>query len=164
MLYLIFNKGIDLDRVREDIRNCMDAGITPITPIIVGLPDETEEQLKETIRFAMSLPSKLIPVSFLFPSPGLSFQEDLAARGLYKPPENLHELRHIVATETLKQNYSAVPSKDLRVIRCFFHWMGFVGKDAVNNDGAFAFAKQTISDMFSTITKKGTDIFLRRSF
>jgi anaerobic magnesium-protoporphyrin IX monomethyl ester cyclase len=154
------HKGISIDDVEETVKNCIEVGITPITAFIIGFPGETEEELQETVNLIMRIKSKLITVYHFFPTPGSDIQKELVEMGLYKEPKNLNECMKTIATETLRNNFSNIPSKDLRVIRCFFHWLGFIGKDSINQGGAFAFGRQAISDMFSVITKKGMLYFL----
>lgn len=153
-------KGIKIDDVERCIKDCLDVGITPIASFIIGFPDETEEDLKETVKLIMKLKTKLIVVYHFYPMPGSHMQQELVERGSLKLPCSFNEYIGVVATEEIGRNFSKVPSKDLRVIRSFFNWLAFSGKDSINQDGKFAFARQTISDMFNSITKKGCIHFL----
>jgi len=154
------HKGISIDDVEENLSNCKKIGITPITTFIIGFPDETEGQVKETVNLAMRIQSKLVQVNYFFPMPGSDLYRELVDRGQYKPPETLYQLSKVIAQNSLEQNLSKVPSKDLHVIRCFFQWVAFTGKDTINKGRAFAFTWQAISDMFSVITKKGIWFFI----
>jgi radical SAM superfamily enzyme YgiQ (UPF0313 family) len=158
------HKGISIDDVEENINNCKEIGITPITTFIIGFPGETEEMVRETVNLAMRIKSKLVQINHYFPMPGSDLQRELVESGKYQPPETLNQLSRVIAQDTLEQNFSQVPSKDLRVIRCFFQWGAFTGKDTINQDSAFAFARQAISDMFSVITKKGILFFIAGAF
>ncbi|MEI6579186.1 MAG: radical SAM protein, partial [Eubacteriales bacterium] len=158
------HKGISIEDVEENVRNCKEIGITPITTFIIGFPGETEEQVKQTVDLAMRIRSKLVQINHYFPMPGSELQRELVESGKYKAPETLTDLSRVIAQDTLEQNFSEVPSKDLRVIRCFFQWVAFTGKDTINQDSSFAFAWQAISDMFSVITKKGILFFVAGVF
>ena len=41
-------KGYNPGRVEEDLQNCRDVGIISLCYFIVGFPDETEEELRDT--------------------------------------------------------------------------------------------------------------------
>lgn len=153
------NKGISIADVEENIRDCQEIGITTIATFIIGFPGETEEQLKETVDLAMGIQSKLIQVNHYFPTPGSELQKELVESGQYELPKTIKELGRVIAQDTLRQNFSKVSSRDLRVVRSFFHWTAFTGKDTINQDGAYAFAKQAILDLVNAITKKGLPFF-----
>lgn len=158
------NKKIKVADVEESINNSVEIGITPVASFIIGFPDENESQLKETIDLIMRIKARIITVYHFYPTPGSRMQESLEERGLYSSPKTVAECIKAVATEHLGTNYSNVPAKDLRVIKCFFHWLAFTGKDTVNKGNSFEFAKKAISDMLLYITKKGIIHFLRGSF
>lgn len=153
------HKNINIDIIEDNIKNCIDIGITPLTTFIIGFPGETEEELKKTVNFAMKIRSKLIQINHFFPTPGSDMQRELVENGLYNPPKTFKDAEKVIATDTLGQNFSSVPSKDLRVIRCFFNWVVFTGKNTINNVENFAFAKGAIYDVFNAITKRGILFF-----
>lgn len=155
------NKGIKSSGVEEVVKNCKEIGIAAIVTLVVGLPGETEEEVKETIALGMRLLTKFVLVFHYFPTPGSNMERELVEQGLYKPPTKIKEIGNAVPMETLENNFSKVPSKDLRVIRCFFLWVAFTQKGSFdqNKDGAFAFAKEAIFDFFNVVTKKGIKFF-----
>lgn len=160
------NKGIKSSGVEEVVKNCKEIGIAAIVTLVVGLPGETEEEVKETIALGMRLLTKFVLVFHYFPTPGSNMEKGLVEQGLYKPPTKIKEIGNAVPMETLENNFSKIPSKDLRVIRCFFLWVAFTQKGSFdqNKDGAFAFAKEAISDFFNVITKKGIKFFFTGIF
>jgi radical SAM superfamily enzyme YgiQ (UPF0313 family) len=88
----IMHKGISLSEVQEDIENCAAAGILPTASFIVGLPDETVEQLKQTVTMAKSLTSAVTFCSFLVPYVAAEYYNKLIAKNQIVPAENLSEL------------------------------------------------------------------------
>ena len=48
-------KNMKLDKIKSNIELCANSGIVPIVMFMLGFPDETEEDLKETVKFALSL-------------------------------------------------------------------------------------------------------------
>jgi magnesium-protoporphyrin IX monomethyl ester (oxidative) cyclase len=69
-------KIIDLEQVKNNIGLCVNIGITPRAHFMIGFPDETKQQIEETVRFAVSLKLQgLRDVNFfvvkIYPSTGL---------------------------------------------------------------------------------------------
>jgi anaerobic magnesium-protoporphyrin IX monomethyl ester cyclase len=153
------HKNINIENVEENIKNCIEIGITPLTTFIIGFPGETVEEIKKTVNLALRVRSKLVQINHYFPTPGSDLEKEIINKGQYEPPKSLKEAEKVIATDTLGQNFSDVPSKDLRVIRCFFNWEVFTGKNTINHAGSFAFAKGAIYDVFNAITKRGIWFF-----
>ena len=70
----------------------------------------------------------------------------------------------VIATESIGKNLSAVPSRDLRVIRSWYHWKGFTNKNAYSSGKSFQFAKQTILSGLHAISLKEPVTFLVNGF
>ncbi|MEI6578516.1 MAG: radical SAM protein [Eubacteriales bacterium] len=160
------NKGIKSAGVEDVVKNCKEIGIAPIVTLVVGLPGETEEEVRATVDLGMRLRTKFVLVFHYFPTPGSDMQRKLVEQGLYKQPRTIKEEGNAIAMETLENNFSKVPSKDLRVIRCFFLWAAFTQKGSFDPDNkrTFAFAKETIYDFFNVITKRGVPYFFTGAF
>jgi hopanoid biosynthesis associated radical SAM protein HpnJ len=63
-------KGIKLEVARKFMENCRQLGITVHGTFIIGLPNETQETIEETIRFACEVNPHTIQVSIAAPYPG----------------------------------------------------------------------------------------------
>ena len=73
-------KGLDLERARQAVRLTRQAGIRSEANFILGLPGETKESLRGTIRFARSLNPDFLNLSLLSPLPGTRIME-MARKG-----------------------------------------------------------------------------------
>jgi radical SAM superfamily enzyme YgiQ (UPF0313 family) len=73
-------KRIDKDRVRQSVREAHEAGIRVDNFFIIGLPGESRETVRETIRFAIELDSDFAAFFLLVPYPG-SRMFEMARRG-----------------------------------------------------------------------------------
>lgn len=160
------NKGVEAVGVEEAVKNCKEIGIAAIVTLVVGLPGETEEEVRETIALGMRLPTKFVLVFHYFPTPGSPLERELIEKGLHKPPMRIKEIGNAVAMETLEYNFSNIPSRELKVIRCFFLWSAFWQKGSFDpkEEGHFAFAKETIADFINVITKRGIKYFFSGIF
>jgi hopanoid biosynthesis associated radical SAM protein HpnJ len=63
-------KGVKLEVARQFMQNCRKLGIKVHGTFIIGLPNETEETIEETIRFACEVNPHTIQVSIAAPYPG----------------------------------------------------------------------------------------------
>ncbi|MBE9104968.1 hopanoid biosynthesis associated radical SAM protein HpnJ [Nostoc cf. edaphicum LEGE 07299] len=63
-------KGIKLEVARKFMENCHKLGITVHGTFIIGLPDETQKTIEETVRFACEISPHTIQVSIAAPYPG----------------------------------------------------------------------------------------------
>ena len=160
------NKGIQSTGVEDAVKNCKEIGIASIVTLVVGLPGETESEVMETVKLGMRLPTKFILVFHYFPTPGSDMERELVQKGLYQPPKTIKEIGNAVAMETLENNFSEIPSKELRVIRCFFLWAAFTQRGSFDplNKKSFAFARDTIYDFFNAITKRGLKYFFTGAY
>jgi radical SAM superfamily enzyme YgiQ (UPF0313 family) len=117
------NKKFKLDDTRRAIRLAKEAGLATEAFFLVGLPDETEEDLRETLRFAESLDTDFVTLSrfISFPQNRLtdatkfdfSNPEDNSYLGI--TPGNDRMLRKILAPFYFKFYFS--PKRFFRVFR-----------------------------------------------
>lgn len=74
-------KGIRLDIAREFTRNAKELGITIHGTFILGLPGETPETIRETIRYACEIEPETIQVSLAAPYPGTELYRQAQEQG-----------------------------------------------------------------------------------
>ena len=159
------NKRINYDRIVPTFKELNEIGITTVATFIIGYPGETVEEVKETVGLLNQVTANLTPVYHFTPLPGTKLYNEAIESGRYKPAKSLKELSKIVATETIGQNLSDVPTRDLRVIRCCFNWKAFTKKDAIQDESRpFEFAKDTIISGLHAISQKGPIFFFLDGF
>jgi hopanoid biosynthesis associated radical SAM protein HpnJ len=74
-------KGIRLDIAREFARNARSLGITIHGTFILGLPGETPETIRETVRYACEIEPDTIQVSLAAPYPGTALYRQAQEQG-----------------------------------------------------------------------------------
>lgn len=77
-------KGITLDHVRNTVRMINDAGIRVGAFFMIGLPDETTEDIEQTISFAKSLRLDSVKFGILVPLPGTEVFDEFKQKGFIK--------------------------------------------------------------------------------
>jgi len=78
-------KGIELEQVEQALHWSRDAGIRNWGYFIIGLPGETEETIRETIRFSKRLPLDLVLFHIAAPYPGSPFFFEVVEQGWFRP-------------------------------------------------------------------------------
>jgi len=151
-------KGIDLNKAKETFDNCREIGITTQSAFIIGYPDETEEELKETIRFALELNANLCPFTILYLQPGAELFDLAVSCGKCAPPESLKELSLQYTGDSLNANLSKVSGKELKVIHYYTQWSAFTDKKSINSN-SFGIAKKMMFDTFQKIFRYGFTSF-----
>ncbi|KAB8331705.1 hopanoid biosynthesis associated radical SAM protein HpnJ [Scytonema tolypothrichoides VB-61278] len=76
-------KGIKLEVARKFMENCHKLGITVHGTFIIGLPNETEQTIEETIRFACDVSPHTIQVSIAAPYPGTELYQQAQTNGWF---------------------------------------------------------------------------------
>ncbi len=83
-------KGLRTDIARRFTSDCRKLGITIHGTFILGLPGETVETIRETIRFAVEINPHTIQVSLAAPYPGTQLYREAVANGWLQENENLN--------------------------------------------------------------------------
>lgn len=74
-------KGVGLERARKFTRDCHELGILIHGTFILGLPGETRETIRESMKFAREMDCETIQVSLASPYPGTELFDYIAANG-----------------------------------------------------------------------------------
>lgn len=85
-------KDLDLARVRETVRAAQAAGIFVVASMMVPLPFDTEETLRESLEFLREVRPDSVPVQFPGVIPHTPWWDDPAAYGLEFDPEEYTEV------------------------------------------------------------------------
>jgi radical SAM superfamily enzyme YgiQ (UPF0313 family) len=139
------NKRIDYEKIEQSFSDCRKAGVACVGSFIIGLPDETREDVMETINLIRKLDTRLINYNYLAVVPGSEIYKDLITDGRYIEAENLKDFGKRNPLESLEYNFSRLPEVDIKVIRAFFMWRSFTAKD-IPNDKNYGFAKKVVTD------------------
>lgn len=87
-------KDVTIAQILHTAEKMLAHGIAGHFPFIVGFPDESDESVQATLRFARRLrsmsPDFLTPIFYFKPYPGSEIVSDAVARG-YKLPDTLEE-------------------------------------------------------------------------
>ena len=135
---------------------CKEIGITTTTSFIVGLPDETEEELKKTIKLAQEINSD-VKIAFSFgPVPRSELYERLINSKKLHPPNSYKDMERLKWFDAFGKNYSNVSTIDYKVITSYFYYSIF--KSIYRHEGA---EKRT---WYKRILDQTLDILRQKTF
>lgn len=117
----MINKKKNLRKAKETIDYCKEIGIATTTSFMIGLPDETEDDLRDTVRFAQKLNSDIKVLFYFGPVPKSELHNRLAESGRLKPAKSFRDWSRLKFFDTIGPNYTKVTDKELKVINsvCF---------------------------------------------
>jgi hopanoid biosynthesis associated radical SAM protein HpnJ len=81
-------KGLRTDIAKRFTEDCRKLGITIHGTFILGLPGETTDTIRETIKFAVDINPHTIQVSLAAPYPGTELYDQAVANGWLTQPDN----------------------------------------------------------------------------
>ena len=89
-----FGKGTKIEQVPKAVKLARKAGIDTIGYFIIGLPDDTEETIKETISFSKKIDLDLAKFNILIPYPGTRLFRSWDSKNLIISKEWQHYNRY----------------------------------------------------------------------
>ncbi len=140
-------KNLPFDKIYQTFEDCKAVDIVSLANFIIGFPDETEKEFRETIDMAMNIASTQRTFFFFMPGPGSELYDELVESGRYKPPKTFRQYTNIQFFYSPKPNFSQIPSKDLKVVRSYFLWKGFSRKYFSETSRKYDIAKKDIVDV-----------------
>lgn len=149
-------KGMKLERVEEDLKNCKEVGIITLCYFIVGFPGETEEDLKATCELVNKISYTKFVCSYFSPLPGSEIFDEVVSAGKYTPPKTMKEQMKTKIFYSPKPNLSNVKSLDLKAVRSYILWSSFTKKSFIENGKLnYSVAKKDIIDVLKSLRGHG---------
>ncbi len=152
----VLNKKIDPQKIKWIVNECAEVGITPLLTFMIGLPGETEENIRETIEFAKSLNKAICCFQLYTPTPGTKIYNDLVSAGKLNKMETADEYGEIVFSEKLLKNISEITTKEIYTIYRYFKLKEFTYKDKNSDDEQIL---KVIVNIVKSMTGKGIVYF-----
>lgn len=145
------NKRLAYDKVAPTFAACKKAGIVAIGSFIAGFPEETEDDLRQTVAMIEQLDTTLINLNFFIVMPGSDIYYRLVSEGRYPEITDLHRLEDEDFMLLLNNNYSEVPSLDLHVVQSWYMWRSFSSNNINVGGEKTSFTKKVIADALRSV-------------
>lgn len=124
----LINKPMNHELIKDFVDRCTKTGISTFGSFIIGFPDETEEQLKETAQFALSLNVDAFLFNFFVAIPKTPLGNKLVREGRIDAESIVESASASTKVQILTDNYSLIPMKDMIVVKSYFDWLTFTRK------------------------------------
>ena len=148
-------KRLNLKKAKETMDYCKAIGILTTTSFIVGYPDETEEELKDTVNYMLELHSDVKVTGTYGVIPKSELYDYLVENNRIEVPQSYEDWLKLKWLDKLSKNFSKVPGKDLKVIvNCFFLMIISSGSGSKDKISGF-WAKRLIGQTFDFL-RRGT--------
>jgi len=145
----------ELKKIESDFCNCKEAGISALSFVIFGFPDETPAQIKQTVHTIFRLNPTTYSTFLFTPMPGTAEYNNLVASGRLAPPSDITSWANWEDRQMVHVNYSAVPDRELKVIHYFFYWRLLFQDRKDQKTGRLDFIKMGLRRVKNTIGRKG---------
>jgi radical SAM superfamily enzyme YgiQ (UPF0313 family) len=138
-----YKKGYEVQVVRDAFRRARRHGLRTVGTFIVGLPDETAESLRATLRLAVELDIDFLSLNMAVPRFGTEFRARAIELGLCDPDDLVMDQGGedaFLPTRTLSREEMLALKKEL--VRKFYLRPGWLARRALDVRGPRELARQ----------------------
>ena len=149
-------KKLDADKTKETIDLCKKIGIWTTTSFVIGFPDETQEEIKQTLALVERVHADVKIAALYGPMPKSEMYNDLIKEHRLTEPVSYTQWNELAIIDKLGNNYSKIPARELKVIANFFLFSLIVGrkKDKETKSASKVWSKRLVGLVFD-IMKRG---------
>ena len=131
------NKGFFLDKAKKAIALCKKAGINASASFIIGLPNETKETVKETLKIAKEISPHMAQFVIATPYPGTRFYDEAKEKGLLRQDYSFsgfdaYCVDHLPVVRSEKMSSEELLSAQKYVYRKFYLRISFLLKSLLD--------------------------------
>lgn len=123
------NKNIPYDLIIPTFEWCNETGIFSMTNFILGFPDETCEDLKQSVELAKKIKASTITFGFYCFNYSSPMGRELYAEYKDLLPEKLKDYNKNDFYVNSLPDFSDIPKKDKKVVQAYFMWKQLSTKD-----------------------------------
>lgn len=122
---MTIRKKLDTAEIETVLSLCARIGIWTTTSFVIGFPDETVEELKQTLELVRRVKSDVKLAALYGPMPESEMYKELLENQRLTPPKSYKEWKTLAVIDELGNNYSQIPAKHLKVISSYFFYAVF---------------------------------------
>lgn len=119
----LIKKSIELDTAQKTALDCKEIGIFTTATFIIGFPEETEEEIKDSIEYMLALDADAKFPNYCGIIPKTELAEGLIKKKMWQAPQTWKEAAKFRIMDRYSDNLSKVPDRELRVILSRFYWV-----------------------------------------
>lgn len=114
------NKKLPYDKIPGTLDACREIGLITNISFIINYPHETEQDLKDTVQYALQLSPTYYSIHYYYPMRKSALYDYVVREKLFSPPETLLEIAETEQFGKLISTFSEVKDIDYKVIRSCF--------------------------------------------
>lgn len=114
------NKRIPYEKIPETLAACSETGLITNISFIINYPHETEQDLRDTVQYALQLSPTYYSVHFYYPMRKSALCDYTVRENLFTPPRTLTEIAETQQFGKIISTLSEVKDVDYRVIHSCF--------------------------------------------
>jgi len=116
MLEKIRKVGVTPEKIERAFNQCFKLGIATMAGFIVGIPGETKEDLRESLKLAKKIKATMIRVANYVPYTGTELYEEALSRG-FKPPICAEDWGKLGTYASVGLSLTEVPKEELMKVQ-----------------------------------------------
>ena len=140
------DKRYDPEKVKQAVDWCTELGISTFGSFILGFPGETEQELRQTVEFALSLDLDAFLCNYFVMIAETPLYREAVANGTFRF-QSILEYDTLVNTDRLDGNFSRIPYEDMATVKAYFDFLTITRKKRTAQGGAAGaqFAKKVLN-------------------
>ena len=115
-----YSKGLAPEKVKQGFRMCRQRGIRTVATFILGLPEDTEESIKATMKLARELDPDFVSYNVAVPRSGTSLARAAREEGLSEAGVDADQGGDVVVMKTRSLERERVAELKRKAIRDFY--------------------------------------------
>ena len=157
----VLNKRIRSETVEKTVETCADSGITPLLTFMIGLPGETEDDIRKTVELVKKLDRAICCIQLYTPTPGTRIYDQMVTEGKIRKDKTIEQFSKIVFGEKLYENITSVSKKDIHIVYRYLKLKEFTYKDQNSGDEQIL---KVIGNVLRSMSGKGIVFFFAAGF
>ena len=118
------HKVIAEEKMLSNVAMCHKAGIIPLSTFMLGLPEETPEDLLATVNLLKKFGSFMVGMNLYTPQPGTELFDDLVKSKKCPPLRSLQQCAKVRWGDKQYVHISAIPKKELQTVESYYRFKG----------------------------------------
>lgn len=124
----LIKKNIEIDVAQRTAQYCKEIGIYTTVTFIIGFPDETEEEIQQSIQYMQALDADAKFPNFCGIIPKTELAESLMKIKRWQAPQTWKEAAKFRVMDRYSDNLSNIKDKELKIILSSFYWVNLLMK------------------------------------
>lgn len=153
-------KHLNLAKTKEIVAACREIGIFTNTTFMLGFPDETTQELRQTIDYMQNLGADVVVPNYCGILPQSAMFRELSVEMKRQAVRSYGEAEDFKMMDQLGGNYSKIPTRELKVVSACFYWAGMFPKDSGRRKTSDVFLKRAMMQIDKSLRLHSFHSFL----